>query len=70
MFADGKVGLIRRAKVFYLKASRALKFDVPAWVRAKGLRELSNELEEHLPEKPSAAEIVRGKGRSVEARFR
>lgn len=38
LFAEGKVGLIRkgRVNVFYSKVPRALKFNVPAWVKALG----------------------------------
>lgn len=58
---EGKVSLVKkgRVNVFYLKAPRVLRFNVPAWIRVRSLRELSNELEEYLPEKPSAAEMVR-----------
>lgn len=34
--------------VFYLRAPRVLRFNVPTWVRVRSLKELSNELEEYF----------------------
>jgi len=57
---EGKVSLAKkgRVNVFYLRAPRILRFNVPTWVRVRSLRDLSNELEEYFPEKPSAEEMV------------
>jgi len=58
---EGKISLVKkgRVNVFYLKAPRTLRFDVPTWIRVRSLRDISNELEEYLPGKPAAAEMVR-----------
>jgi len=60
LVGEGKVALTKkgRVNVFYLRSGGRLAFKVPAWVKAKELMELSKELEEYLPEEPSAAEMV------------
>ena len=58
---EGKVSLVKKGRVniFYLKAPRILRFNVPIWTKVRSLKELSNELKQYLPEKPGAAEMVR-----------
>jgi len=60
LLGEGKVALAKkgRVNVFYLRGGRRLVFKVPAWVKAKGLKELSEELEEYFPEELGAAEMV------------
>jgi len=60
LVGEGKVALAKkgRVNVFYLPGVHRLVFKVPAWIKAKGLRELSEELEEYLTEELGAAEMV------------
>ena len=57
---EGKVSLARkgRVNVYYLNTQKVARFNIPTWVKIKSLRELSKELEEYLPKKPSAAEMI------------
>jgi len=64
---EGKVSLVKngRMNIFYLKAPRILRFDLPTWVMVRSLRDISNELEKYLPTEPTAAEMVRADRRST-----
>ena len=56
LVGEGKVALAKkgRVNVFYLRGGGRPVFKVPAWVKARGLKELSEELEEYLPEELGA----------------
>jgi len=60
LVGEGKVVLAKkgRVNVFYLRGGERVSFKVPAWVRARDLKELSEELEEYLPEELDSAEMV------------
>jgi DNA-binding transcriptional ArsR family regulator len=60
LVGEGKVALTKkgRVNVFYLRGGKRLVFKVPAWVKAKGLKELAEELEEYFTEDLSSAEMV------------
>jgi len=60
LVGEGKVALTKkgRVNVFYLRGGGRLVFKVPAWVRARGLKELSEELEKYFPEELGAAEMI------------
>jgi len=65
LVGEGKVALTKkgRVNVFYLRGKGRLHFKTPPWIKAGGLSELSEELEEYFPEKPDAAEMVAGERR-------
>jgi len=60
LVGEGKVALAKkgRVNVFYLRGGERLAFKVPAWVKARGLRELSEELEEYVSKELSAADMI------------
>jgi DNA-binding transcriptional ArsR family regulator len=61
LVGSGNADYIRkgRVNVFYLKSPQSLRFNVPPWIKPKGLNELADELEKYFEEEISAAEAVR-----------
>ena len=57
---EGKVFITRkgRVNVYYAKSHQRLRFIAPNWVKVKGLKELSEELEEYFPSNLTAAGMV------------
>ncbi len=60
LVGEGRVALAKkgRVNVFYLRGGGRPAFKVPAWVKVRRLKELSEELEDYFPEGLGAAEIV------------
>ncbi len=48
-----------RINVYFLKAPRRIRLDVPSWARVRSLEQLSEELRAYFPPNVSAAEMIR-----------
>ncbi|MEX2707431.1 MAG: winged helix-turn-helix domain-containing protein [Candidatus Freyrarchaeum guaymaensis] len=58
---SGKADYVRKGRlnVFFLKPPRSLRFNVPPWIKPKGLGDLAEELEPYFDRGVTAAEAVR-----------
>ncbi len=54
-----------RINVYFLKAPRRIRLDVPSWGRVRSLEQLSEELRAYFPPNVSAAEMIRKERRTA-----
>lgn len=60
LVGEGKAILVRkgRVNVYQAKGSSALVLHAPKWIKARGLHQLSDDLEEYFPRNVTAAEMI------------